>query len=88
MYTVVRCVSKGRSESSCIWSIKVRRTNVLDSQQFLQNALLPSKQLETGYKKRDVIAEDWSRASATTANEHHKRKEKKFFTFSLKLFQQ
>ena len=86
MNTVVRCVSKRSSESSCIWSIKVRRTNVLDSQQFLQSALLPSEQLETGNKNRDVIAEDWSRGSATKANEHHTRKEKKFFTFSLKIF--
>jgi len=56
--TVVRCVSKGSSESSCIWSIKVRRANVLDRKQFLQCALLRSEQLETGNKNRDVIAED------------------------------
>jgi len=77
---------QGRSGSSCIWSIKVRRTNVLDSQEFLQSTLLTSEQLETGKKNRVVIAEDWIRASATKANEHHKRKEKKFFIYSLKNF--
>jgi hypothetical protein len=46
--------------------------------------LLPSEQLETGNKKKNVIADDGSRASATKAFEHHTRKKKKFFTFSLK----
>jgi hypothetical protein len=57
----------------------------LDSQQFLHSALLPSEQLETGNKNKDLIADDGSRASATKAIEHHRRK-KKFFTFSLKIF--
>ena len=84
--TVARCVRKGRNKSSCVWSIKLRRTNVLDSQQFLQSALLPSEQLETGNKNKDVIADDGSRASTTKAIEHLTRKKKKFFTFSLKNF--
>jgi hypothetical protein len=51
--TVVRCVSKGSSESSRIWSVKFGKTNVLDSQQFLHSALLSSEQLETGNKDKD-----------------------------------
>jgi hypothetical protein len=50
----------------------------------LQNALLPSEQLETGNKSKDVIVDDGNRASATKEIERNPRKKKKFFTFSLK----
>lgn len=85
--TVVRCVSKGSSESSRIWSVKFGKTNVLDSQQFLHSALLSSEQLETGNKDKDCRW--WEQSLSDESNWTSQAEEKEVLPIlTQKFFQQ